>query len=261
MFQITPVVRNLLIANLAIFVLGLTLHLNEMFSLYNVFSDNFKPYQLITYMFLHADFNHIFRNMLTLFFFGPMLEAYWGAKRFLTFYLICGLGAAMTYAAINLYESTGLRSDIASYKSAPSSDKFASIIHKHIPEAESNLLEFENAYAHNEKDEQFVAQSIVIIDQVYDQNVHKSRMVGASGAIFGILMAFGLLFPNTEMMFLFIPFPIKAKYLVSVYGIYEIYKTLHPAPGDNVAHVAHLGGMLFAFIMIMIWRKDRNHFY
>ncbi|MEY3418109.1 MAG: hypothetical protein RL711_1411 [Bacteroidota bacterium] len=261
MFQITPIVRNLLIANVAIFFLSATLHLNETFSLYNVFAENFRPYQFISYMFLHADFNHIFKNMLTLFFFGPMLEMFWGAKKFLIFYMVCGLGAGMTYASINLYESSQLRTDISAYKSAPSADKFAAFVHTHVPEVETQLLDFENDYAQHETEESYIAKSMEVLDQVYEANVEKSRMVGASGAVFGILMAFGMLFPNTEMMLLFIPFPIKAKYLVSAYGLYEIYSTLKPSAGDNVAHVAHLGGMLFAFIMIMMWRKDRQNFY
>lgn len=261
MFQITPIVRNLLIANVAIFFIASALHLNSIFALYNVFSENFKPYQFITYMFLHADFNHIFKNMLTLFFFGPMLEMFWGPKKFMTFYLVCGLGGGMTYAAINLYQSSHLRTDISAYKVAPSADKFAALVHVHVPEIETQLLDFENDYAKNESNPSYIKKSLEIIDQVYEQTVENSSMVGASGAIFGILMAFGMLFPNTEMMLLFIPFPIKAKYLVSAYGLYEIYSTLKPSAGDNVAHVAHLGGMLFAFIMIMMWRKDRQNFY
>lgn len=261
MFQITPIVRNLLIANLVIFFLAGTLHLNEMFSLYNVFSDHFRPYQFVTYMFLHADFNHIFRNMLTLFFFGPMLEMFWGAKRFMIFFMVCGLGAGATYAAINVYETSSFRADMSAYKEAPHSDKFAAFIHKHVPEFEQSLLEFENVYAQNETQSAYITQSVDIIDKIYEAKVQNATMLGASGAVFGILMAFGMLFPNTEMMLLFIPFPIKAKYLVGAYGLYEVYSTLKPSPGDNVAHVAHLGGMLFAFIMIMMWKKDRNNFY
>jgi membrane associated rhomboid family serine protease len=146
----------------------------------------FKPYQLFTYMFLHGDFMHLFFNMLTIVFMGPILENFWGAKKFLMFYMICGIGAAVFHMVVSMVMG-----------------------------------------AHG-------------------------LMVGASGAIYGVLMGFGMLFPNMEIMLLIPPIPIKAKYLVFVLG----GMTFLMDRSGSVAHFAHLGGIIFAFIVIKAWRSQ-----
>jgi membrane associated rhomboid family serine protease len=196
MFRLTPLVKNLIIINVVIFLaqkLLSNLYVTEYLSLWNVHSPNFKPYQFFTYMFAHGSFTHIFFNMLALASFAPVLESYWGDKKFLTFYLATGIGAGVVYAVVNLLLGTS------------------------------------------------------------DGGI----MLGASGAIYGILMAFGMVFPNLEIMLLFPPVPIKAKYMVFIMG----FITYVLDSSGTVAHLAHFGGALVAFIIISIWRsqgKDRG---
>jgi membrane associated rhomboid family serine protease len=198
MLRLTPVVKNLIIINTVVFLLQVLLpglHLTEYLSLWNVRSDYFKPYQLFTYMFVHSPegFSHIFFNMLTLVFIGPLLESYWGPRRFLMFYVICGIGAGVFNVLIDLFFGVG----------------------------------------------------------------SFSIMLGASGAIYGVLMGFGMQFPNMEIMLLIPPIPIKAKYLVFLLG----GMTFLLDRSGNVAHFAHLGGVIVAFILIQIWRsKGGSHY-
>jgi membrane associated rhomboid family serine protease len=225
MNNLTPVVRNLLIINVLVFVLQNTvgIDLNQFFAFHTfTFSDwgLFNPIQILTYMFMHHDLGHIFSNMLGLFFFGPMLEHFLGSKRFLILYLIAGVGACLLHEGINLYEISKYTVDSLEYN--------------------------------------YLLGMPVVIE---GHQAQMGGMVGASGAIFGILGAFAYLFPNTEMMLLFFPFPIKAKYFVSLYALYEIYSGLRPTAGDSVAHFAHIGGLIFGIGLIMLWNKQRNRFY
>jgi membrane associated rhomboid family serine protease len=190
MFNITPLVRNIIIVNVAIFLLqnlasqyGLT----ELIALWDVRSPYFRPYQFFTYMFAHGGFGHIFFNMLAFASFAPILEGYWGDKKFLLFYVATGMGAGIIYAVINYFIMPG----------------------------------------------------------------GGGIMLGASGAVYGILMAFGLLFPNLELMLLFPPIPIKAKYMVFVMG----FITYALDTSGTVAHLAHFGGAFTAFLIIMYWKS------
>jgi membrane associated rhomboid family serine protease len=194
MFNLTPVVKNLLIINVIIFFLQKILAdfpLAQYLALWSVGTDNFRPYQLFTYMFAHADFMHILFNMMGLVFAGPLLEAFWGQKRFLLFYIITGIGAGVFNVLISLFLHP---------------DSF-------------------------------------------------SHMIGASGAVYGLITAYGVLFPNSEVRLLFFPFGIKAKYIVLVLGGIAIFSAVMPQAGDNVAHLAHLGGILVAIILIQVWKK------
>jgi membrane associated rhomboid family serine protease len=177
---------------------------------------DFYPFQVITYMFMHdpRSIGHIFFNMFAVFMFGSALESLWGPKRYLTFYLVSGIGAAVVQELVWLY----LIDSVAS--------------------------------AHQLSIAQFVA---------LDPSINYMITIGASGAVFGILLGFGMFFPNTPLFLFFIPVPIKAKYFVVLYGIIELFLGVARFGNDNVAHFAHLGGMLFGFIMIIYWkRKDRR---
>lgn len=229
--NITPVVKNLLIINIiffiAMYVLASRFDMAKWFALYYFDSPQFRPWQIITYMFMHANIGHIFFNMFALFMFGPILEYSLGSKKFFNFYFICGIGGValqMLVQALEVHAITG----------------GFTISH---PELESSFLAFgPNA------------------QKLFD--VYNSQLVGASGAIFGILVAFGVLYPNMELLIFFIPVPIKAKYIVSVYVLYEIYATFAQTSGDNVAHLAHLGGGLFGFLLIKMWGVKRpNNFF
>lgn len=192
MLRLTPVVRNLLIINIIVFVLqNMYPPLTQLLSLYNVQTNNFQPYQLFTYMFCHANFFHIFFNMLMLAFAGPILEEFWGPKRFVVLYTICGVGAGLFNIIIDLF---------AGYPTA---------------------------------------------------------MIGASGAVYGVVTAFGIIFPNMELRMMFLPISFRAKHLVLFLGAMAIYSAVRPS-GDGVAHLAHLGGIVVAIILIQIWRRTEG---
>ena len=184
----------------------------------------------------------------------------WGAKRFLIFYFVTGIGAGLLFSAIDLYETSQLQAAVNTYLQYPTPEGLVDFMSQHAKGLYQANLDFLNKFEESPKDTRYIQDSVSFIQGFYQQQV-SVPMVGASGAIFGILMAFGLLFPNTELFLLFIPFPIKAKYFVAFYGLYELYAGIQNAQSDNVAHFAHLGGMLFAFILLKVWGSERNKFY
>jgi membrane associated rhomboid family serine protease len=256
MFQLTPIVRNLLLLNVAVFALGAFLNLDmaAIFGLRFPGSSEFAFYQIFTHMFIHASFGHIFSNMLALIVFGPALEMFWGSRRFLLFYVICGLGASACYLGVEAFELHQLLASVNAYLQNPGFVAFDSFIAEYGSVYNIGLMDFLEKFGDNPQNAELIAASKQVVLDFYKAKANVP-MVGASGAVFGILMAFGMMFPNTELMLLFPPIPIKAKYLVLFYGIYEIYSVIQAAPTDNVAHFAHLGGMLFAFILIRRWRQ------
>jgi len=262
--RLTPIVKNLLIINIGIFLLQSLLSFNfiEIGGLRYIFADTFRPYQFFTHLFIHGGLGHLFGNMFALFIFGPLLERFWGSQKFLVFYLITGLGAALLYSGVNFYEVRELQSAVNAYVDQPTPERFEEFIMDNAEFAwrSPEIQNFLDSYYDNPQSSNYVNQSEELARQLLERKAN-IPMVGASGAIFGILMAFGLLFPNTELFLLFFPFPIKAKYFVLFYGLYELWAGFGRVPGDNVAHFAHLGGMLFAFILIKVWKGDRNSFY
>lgn len=264
MQRLTPVVKNLLIINIVVYVLQFLLSgidFTGKISLYKIGSENFAPYQFFTYMFAHGGLFHILFNMLGLVFLGPLLESFWGSKRFLTFYLITGLGAGIIYNAIEFVRINNIRNDVEAYIISPNPSDFNRLIIDHIDNANPKIFSFIDEFDRNPDNEYLEEQSVVYARQLYTETLNFGSMLGASGAIYGILMAFGMLFPNTELMLLFPPIPIKAKYLALGLGLIALFSGLNRSPGDNVAHFAHLGGMVFAFIMIKYWQKGRDKFY
>lgn len=262
-FNLTPVVRNLLLINIALFIVQalLKVDLIHLLGMRYFFASTFAPYQFVTHMFVHANFSHLLSNMLGLFVFGPMLEHFWGPKRFFIFYMITGVGAGILYSMINFAEIYQLGQAMESYLAAPGPDQLTAFFQENARSWYRAYIEFINAFAADPENASMVSESKRIVRDVYDTQSN-IPMVGASGAIFGILMAFGLLFPNTQLFLLFPPIPIKAKYLVSFYGIYAFFGAIQDVPGDNVAHYAHLGGMLISLVLVkVIWRNERNRFY
>ncbi len=263
--RITPIVKNLLIANIGLYFIGsfMNLNLNEFLSLRNLHSEHFLPFQFITYMFLHGSTMHLLSNMFGLFIFGPLLEQFWGPKRFLIFYLVTGIGAGILYSGINYMETNSFANAVEKYNEQPSPGEF-----KHILEKKANIDVGRNAqlnsfiydYSDHPENASYINESKQTLQQVLYMKSN-SQMVGASGAIFGILLAFGMLFPNTKLMLLFPPIPIKAKYFVAIYGLFELFSGIHQGVGDNVAHFAHLSGMLVAFVLLKYWKKDRKKFF
>ena len=229
MQRTTPIVLNFIIINIILNVAQRVItavNITDWGGLHYFFASGFKPHQLITHMFLHDDknFAHIFFNMFTLCMFVTTLENYIGSKRFLIFYLICGLGAAL------LTELTIPFSAETYAKSAEG---------------------VQTALMNN-------ASAVDVVQAVKEQYL----LVGASGAIMGVMVAFAYLFPNTEMYIMFIPIPVKAKYVIPVFVLIDLFGGLRQTPGDNVGHFAHLGGALIGFILIYFWNnKNRKTFY
>ena len=233
--NIPTVVKNLIIINL-LFFLGTKAMpaLDNVLAGHFIMSSDFRLWQIVTHMFMHADLMHIFFNMYALFLFGQHLEQYWGPKRFLTYYMICGLGAFALHAGVNYWELMNAVKNLSS--------------------EEWDLVQSQGLQAlHDGKN--------FIEPRLRDaNNILNTPMVGASGAVFGVLLAFGMTFPDTRLMLLFPPIPMKAKYFVIIYGAVELLLALRQTQGDNVAHYAHLGGMIFGFILIKYW-KSRGELY
>ncbi|GAB2554310.1 rhomboid family intramembrane serine protease [Spirosoma aerophilum] len=232
----------------------------EQFGLHSFLSDKFNPIQLLTHMFLHGGFNHIFSNMIGLIVFGPMLERYWGPRRFTFFYFFTGLGAALLFSGINYFEMHDVYEMVQTYRADPGYDSFLGFVDVHASSYYDGLVPFIEKFKAYPTDSNNLQDSVRIVNRIFTNQVDEP-MVGASGAIFGVIMGFGLLFPNTQLFLLFPPIPVKAKYLVIFYGALELYSGVYRAQTDNVAHFAHIGGMLFAFILVKYWGSQRKTFY
>tara|TARA_S200000501_G_scaffold114392_1_gene107483 strand:- start:3776 stop:4555 length:780 start_codon:yes stop_codon:yes gene_type:complete len=259
MLNLTPAAKNILIINGIIFVLT-SGYIIEEFGLRYILSSEFKPYQFLTYMWIHAGFGHIFSNMFAVLVFGPILERVWGSRKFFIFYLVTGIGAGILYAGVNFIENYKLENKVANYIAQPSPESFRKLILDESNEYYNQLYDFINSYSENPNSSQYRNESVSILKSILE-NESNVPMVGASGAVFGILLAFAMLFPNMELYMLFFPFPIKAKYLVLGYGIYEVWSEFNRMPGDNVAHLAHLGGMLIGYIILRYWKNKNGTYY
>lgn len=260
--NLTPMVKNLLLINVGVFLIQFILEVNlpQILGLRYIFSTEFEPYQIFAHIFVHADGWHLFSNMFALFIFGPLLERFWGSGKFLIFYLFTGLGASLLFSVINYFEIRQIEVDAQEYVANPGPDNFQSFITEHAEHLYSRNYNFIEQFHDNPQNQRLIEESISFVNSYYARMAN-IPMVGASGAVFGILMAFGYLFPNTTLMLLIPPIPIKAKYFVAFYGLYELYAGIQRMPGDNVAHFAHIGGMLFAFILIKIWQTKGSDFY
>ncbi len=264
MFNLTPMVKRILIINVALLALGsiLNIDLSHLFGVHYIFSENFYIFQYVTYMWLHAGIGHIFSNMFAVIIFGPMLERVWGSKRFLTFYLITGIGAGLLYGVADTIEKGNLKAKTEAYISNPNPEDFYIYVHEYKSQRFDTVAlgDFADEYYDDANNSNYIEQSVSVVNQIYN-DLTNIPMVGASGAVFGILLAFAMLFPNTELLLLIPPMPVKAKYLVFFYGLYELYSEINRTSGDNVAHLAHLSGMLIAYIILKYWQQKRGNFY
>ena len=256
--RLTPAVKRLLILNVGFLLLGgfFGPGLERYLALYYVDSPYFLPTQFLTYMFLHAGFWHLLSNMLGLLVFGTLLERFWGSRRFLFFYIATGLGAGMIYAGVQFYRQQKMDTRIEAYIAAPSPQSFNAFLLEYNEQWRLHRITqgFMDLYDKQPSNPIYINQSVRDIQTIRDNRAN-IPLVGASGAVFGILMAFGLLFPNTEFMLLFPPIPVKAKYLVIFYASYELWQEITRSKDDNVAHFAHLGGLLIGFILVKYWQK------
>lgn len=256
MYRVTPVVKYLLIINIALFAVQMLTGLGfvDVFGLRYFEAEEFRVWQVFTHIFIHADFTHLLGNMFGLFMFGPTLEERWGDKKFLIFYLVCAFGASALYSGVNAWEIYELKNTAAAVMAHTTPESFAAFLRDEAFVLYNQNLTFLEAFKEAPNSEHYISEARHFVrDTVYGKT--NIPMVGASGAIFAILMAFGMLYPNTKLMLLFPPIPIKAKYFVTAYGIFELYSIIQNSPTDNVAHFAHLGGMLFAFFFVKAWKE------
>ncbi len=265
---ITPAVKIIIIINVLVFLainmIGRRTDINLVYTLgmHLPQSQYFHVYQYITHMFTQEGFTHLFFNMFAVFMFGRILESVWGSKRFIVYYFITGLGAAALQSLVSWYGIHNMQEELYAFQSTPDAGVFAEFVRSHVsnPRELSQLMQFVDAWNTAPANTQFIGQAEYYMQSIIQGDIN-SPTIGASGAVFGILLAFGMLFPNTELYLMFIPIPIKAKYFVLLYGAAELFFGLQNSVGDNVAHFAHLGGMLFGFFLIIYWRKHSKRFY
>ena len=237
------VTQRLIILNALVFLFTgfIAPSLQSTFALYYFDSPSFLPYQLLTHMFTHGGLMHIFFNMFALFMFGAPLERVWGPQKFLIFYLITGLGAVFLHQLVDYFQVQSLLSQLTpAMQETVQEEGMSSFLASSLGQMDpSNMVE--------------PIQNLM--------GIYRTPVVGASGAVFGVLAGFAILFPNTELMMLFIPMPIKAKYFVLIYAAVELFLGVSRFGGDNIAHFAHLGGALFGFILVKYWNSKKDNFY
>jgi len=267
--QMPPVTKNLIIIN-AIMLLATWLLRNkgiglvEHFALFYPKSEYFRPWQYITYMFMHADITHLFFNMFALWMFGRVLENVWGPRRYLIFYFVTGLGAAALHTFVNYVEIAPMMKAITAFSNTPSANVFSAFVNKYpdlIKDAYdiAQVRDFATEWLDHANSTQFEQSALNIMNNALAARLNIPTL-GASGAVYGVLLGFGMLFPNTQLMLLIPPIPIKAKYMVIAYGVLELVMAF-TMPGSHIAHFAHLGGMLFGYILIKYWNTNTNSFY
>ena len=270
-----PVVtKNIIIINVLFYLLTVALQSTQNFDLTKYLglhyptAPDFKPHQFITYIFMHGGFSHILFNMLGVYIFGQVLEQVWGPKRYLIFYILTGLGAALAQYVV-IYFTTGPFVDaIELVQNNLTKDSIKNLLN--TPEFQHHVsFDFINNYddfvqqynnASHENSPRALSLASQFLLDFKNQYLNSQVVVGASGSLFGLLGGFGMLFPNREL-YLYFFIPIKAKWLVILYGGFEIFSGLQNNPTDKVAHFAHIGGLLVGIALVLFWRKDRNHFY
>lgn len=234
--QIPPVTKNLIIINVLIWaveaiVKGFNVTIPKVLGLHLISASNFNPIQIITYLFVHAPTNpwHLLFNMFALWMFGSVLERVWGSKRYFIFYFVCGIGAAIVQEIVwyATYQHDFIKALAES--NGYTYETMSRIVHQAMEEGDSRILGFWSQY--------------------------KNTMVtiGASGAVYGLLLGYAFVFPNQPLYLFFIPVPIKAKYMMIGYGVIEF--VLGISASDTIAHFAHLGGMVFGIIILLYWKR------
>ena len=262
--MLPPVVKNLLIINGLVFLAQLAIYkvyqidLADYLGMHYFGSSKFNPAQLVTYMFLHGNFTHVFFNMFALWMFGYTLENVWGPKRFLIYYFVTEIGAALVHMGVMWIGINSIENSIATVMAAPSPSAFEAFINNHFPAYYGQVQAFIQRWNNSPADIEYISQASKYMDNLINIQMNVPT-VGASGAVFGILLAFGMMFPNS-MIYLYFFFPIKAKWFVIGYGAMELFFGIQNSAGDNVAHFAHLGGMIFGFFLIKYWNRKLNRY-
>ena len=240
--SIPPVVKNLIIINFILWLATVVLqrfNLNGILGMHYWGSDKFFLTQMITYMFMHGNFSHFFFNMFALFMFGGLIEQTWGSKRFLLYYMVTGIGAGIVQQVVWTIDILPI---VRAFNEAISSGSVES------------LLPYQQELSRYFNIPDLRLTEIPYWIQLKQAYLNLFVTIGASGAVFGLLLAYGMMFPNSEVFIMFIPIPIKAKYFVIIYGVVELFLGVSGRM-DGVAHFAHLGGMLFGILLILYWKK------
>jgi len=269
-FQMPQVTKNLIIINVILLLTTMVLQqrgidLTRVLGLYYPGSEYFRPFQFITHMFMHGGLAHLFFNMFALYMFGRVLESVWGPRRFLVFYFVTGLGAAALHSFVNYIEIAPMAKAIVAFSNTPSPDVFSAFINKfqgtiqNMGFSRASVMEFAARWHDMPASAAYELEANNFMEKLLQTRMNIPT-VGASGAVFGVLLGFGMLFPNTQLMLLFPPIPIKAKYFVIGYGVLELVLGLSNS-GSNIAHFAHLGGMIFGFLLIKYWNNSSKTFY
>lgn len=263
MFQsLPPITKNLLLINILFFAAkylaaAFDINLDVLLGAFFPLSSNFHAHQIFTHFFMHADFFHILFNMYGVFMFGSILENTLGGKKYLKLYIIAGLGAFALYNLVHFIEfyqaAQLLHSHGISFDSLNEYAKHSYLYSESVP-PKQKFLEF--------LDQQQNLKALVFADPLAKIfSLYYSPMLGASGALFGLLVAFAVIYPDMRLMLIFIPVPIKAKYLIGVYILLELYLAIQNNPNDNIAHFAHLGGALFGYFFARSWLKNYRRWY
>jgi membrane associated rhomboid family serine protease len=262
-FEILPtIIKNLIIINALMFFAQNTFagptssfSVEDFFALHAWQSSLFKPWQMVTHIFLHGDFGHILGNMFALWMFGAVLENVWGPKRFLLFYILCGVGASVIHLLILSYQFVPMASELMqlSQLSVSGSPAFNEAV---LAYSKSHQIQLTRILSENNVSlatPGIRSEIMEFLTNNYNKTVNTATL-GASGAVFGILMAFVYLFPNTKIYIYFL-FPIKAKWLGVLYFSYELFFAVRNTAGDNVARWAHVGGALVGLLLVYLWNK------
>jgi membrane associated rhomboid family serine protease len=262
-----PVVKNLIIINglffLGTLVLGKVLHLDleDLLGLHYFAAEKFRPWQLVTYMFMHGNFSHVFFNMFAVWMFGSVLENYWGPKKFLLYYFVTGIGAALIHYTVIYFQLAPVLSTIDQFLDKPSANAMLqmanhnqiTIYSQEIADHYNDFVTQFNTLFHTDN-YQATQLAVKFMEQYRIDVLNAPNVIGASGAVFGLLLAFGMMFPES-MIYLYMFIPMKAKWFVVLYGGLELFLGVTGYQG-NVAHFAHLGGMLFGFLLILYWKRN-----
>ncbi len=259
--SIPPVTKNILIINVVVFLVSQVLIRSNVgiihyLELYNFKSQYFNPFQIISHMFMHANLMHIFFNMFGVYMFGRVIESVAGSKKFFVLYMLSGIGAALLQLTITNFQIQSLQDSVLAFNNAPSPDSFWLIVKKYDYMLNDQVRVMAQAWQDNPDNVQYISEAKFILKDLVT-GIANIPMEGASGAVFGVLAAFAMMFPNVELMIIFFPVPIKAKYLVPGYAVIELFQGVAQFRGDNVAHYAHLGGAIVGFFIVRYWKKNQ----
>ncbi len=255
--QLTTAVKQLLIINIGVFLLANVWDADAL-ALYYFESERFRLWQILTHFFMHANLPHLFFNMFALVMFGSVLERLWGTRCFVFYYFFSALGAAVLHTFVQWLHFHQLAEAMVAFEQMPTLSRFNDffeVIDLSMYKPQLRELIYSISTGVEDGLSTAIDQALALMQQVYEVEVNNSAVVGASGAIFGLLIAFGLLFPEAELMLIFLPIPIKAKYFIPLLMMVELFLGVNDFSWDNIAHFAHLGGALFGLLLLFYWRK------